>query len=151
MKQFNRKSWGKGPWENEPDRLLWKSQGFDCLINRNPLGSWCGYVGLPKGHLLYGAHYNELYDRNLQIEVHGGLTYSEYCQGDICHPHSDEDEGPTFWLGFDCAHAGDLVPSLQDSSLPKGLRSMQGIIYRDIEYVRGEVENLARQLAECST
>ena len=52
--------------------------------------SWlCGYVALPKGHPLYGKHYDDL-----AIECHGGLTYSKFEDND--------------WvIGFDCAHGGD--------------------------------------------
>jgi hypothetical protein len=43
-----------------------------------------------------------------------------------------------WWLGFDCAHAGDLIPSIADI----------GGTYKDEAYVRAELEDLARQAAE---
>ena len=42
-----------------------------------------------------------------------------------------------WWLGFDCAHSGDDTPAF----------SMSGGTYRDVAYVRAEVEKLAAQLA----
>lgn len=66
------------------DPFKWSSDPF--ALNH----SWlCGYVALPKGHPLYGKHYDDL-----TIKCHGGLTYSKFEDND--------------WvIGFDCAHAGD--------------------------------------------
>ena len=147
----NIEKWGPGPWADEPNRELWKSQGLDCLINRNAMGAWCGYVGLQKGHPYYGRTYGDLELSGIDLEIHGGLTYSEYCAGEICHPH-DENEAPVFWLGFDCAHAFDLCPSMHarrnyDLSWPKFGDGTLRERYRDIDFVKAEVESLAKQLA----
>jgi len=54
------------------------------------------------------------------------------------------------WLGFDCAHAGDLCPAHQ--ALP-GMAEIRARFprnpdtYRNREYVEGEVTKLAQQLA----
>lgn len=45
------------------------------------------------------------------LNAHGGITYSDYCAGNICHPH-DEGMPKTFWYGWDSAHSGDLVPGM---------------------------------------
>lgn len=135
---------GEGPWVDEPDRMLWQSEGFDCLVNRNGMGAWCGYVGLKRGHPLYEKTYMEIYDLPAGdiLSVHGGLTYSEHCHGDICHPSDGQDH--VWWLGFDCAHCFDLLPS----GLKKGFTALGGGVYRDLAYVKAEVESLARQLKE---
>lgn len=74
-------------------RFVYK--GFPCVVLFQPLCHRCGYVGLPKGHPLYNVDYAEI-----DIDCHGGLTYA-----------SDELSGvdipDTWWIGFDCAHAGD--------------------------------------------
>jgi len=79
---IDRKSWGPGPWQDEPDRLEWEYKGFPCLIVRNNdvSGAWCGYVALPPGHRYFEKPYDEI-----DVAVHGGLTYANHCQGDICH------------------------------------------------------------------
>jgi hypothetical protein len=51
-------SWGPGPWQDEPDRLEWTHAGLYCLMIRNDLGSWCGYVGVPPEHPLHGIHHS---------------------------------------------------------------------------------------------
>lgn len=60
------------PFLYEKDRVEFKSHGFNCLMVRNDMGCWCGYVGLPPTHKYYGKSYDELN----HITVHGGLTYS---------------------------------------------------------------------------
>lgn len=149
----NIEKWGPGPWADEPNRELWKAHGLDCLVNRNSLGAWCGYVGVPKGHPYYGLSYRDLYER-LYPDVHGGLTYSDHCQGEICHLH-DEGEAPVFWFGFDCANAFDLVPAMDamrkyDPRFPKDLFLVSREVYRDLAYAKAETESLAEQLAGVS-
>jgi hypothetical protein len=135
---LDKASWGTGPWQDEPDRLEWKHVGLNCLIVRQHLGVLCGYVGVPTEHPAYGQDYGDV-----DVSVHGGLTYSEICQGPICHvPQSGETE-QIWWLGFDCAHAWDLVPSLAKQS--PVLASIG--TYRTIEFVTEQVNRLAEQLA----
>ena len=55
---------------------------------------YCGYVGVPQGHSLFGADYDEA-----SVYAHGGLTFSAR--------HSLI---PGYWfLGFDCAHGNDFT------------------------------------------
>lgn len=150
-------------WLDEPDREEFRHEGFDCLLNRNPMGAWCGYVAVPEGHPIHGKHYDEV-----DVEVHGGLTYAHKCQGTICHAVAEgEDDDRLWWFGFDCAHAWDLVPAADKASDPetRALYSQGGILgqdwsnltimdvgfvppvtYRDINYVRAEAKSLAEQL-----
>ena len=146
-----------GPWMNEPDRIQWVSNGLDCLMIRQPsMGNWCGYVGVPKGHKLFGADYNEAHDL-APISVHGGLTYADKCGHFICHDPNSGKHDDVWWFGFDCAHAYDLSPSmlkyrmenpelkrLYERSLARDPENAD--VYRDEAYVKNEVENLARQL-----
>jgi hypothetical protein len=139
------KEWGDGPWQNEPDRLEFKSHGFDCLIQRVEWsGHLCGYVAVPEGHPYFGKNYNDV-----PAEAHGGLTYSEHCNGHICHK-ADEGSPEVWWLGFDCAHGGDLIPSSRalDRAMGwrPGFRSTYDT-YKTIEYVKRHVEQLAEQLS----
>lgn len=130
---------GEGPWLKEPDRLNWKHAGLDCMLVRNfRMGNWCGYVGVPPTNPAYGKKYNDV-----EVEVHGGLTYARYCEDVICHV-TDEAEDKTYWLGFDCAHYGDLVPHMA-IFVPESSRFEQ---YKDIDYVKHETEQLAKQLSE---
>ncbi len=139
----DRSDWKSGPWDLEPiDKKVWKDSktGLDCMIHRNPMGAWCGYVGVPSGHKLFGKDCFD--DLTYEFFCHGGLTFSESCHGmnedgsGICHPADDGDH--VWWFGFDCSHLDDLTP----------IGSVYGKAeYRTQAYVEKEVANLAAQLA----
>ena len=121
--------WGYGPWDDEPDTAEWTDETTDlrCYIVRNKFsGSWLGYVMVPVGHPMHGKGYDDL-----DLRVHGGVTFSGDKKGDGAH-----------WLGFDCAHAGDLIPVLDPFELDDQ--------YRDIDYVKSECADLARQIKDAS-
>jgi hypothetical protein len=166
---------GAGKWGQEPDKLEWTDYitGLECLIVRNPMGALCGYVGVPIGHPWYGLGYSSdwcpqdcperysygdgemsscyTHSPESQTRVHGGLTFSGGCQegGKICHTPADGVDDTVHWFGFDCAHAGDYVPGMariyEDIPLLAREQAMSEY-YRDIEYVKAEVEKLAAQL-----
>lgn len=151
-----------GPWDSEPDRLEWRhSSGLACLANRNDMGAWCGYVAIPPGHPLFGVIDTRGGD---SFEVHGGITYSKVGrQGPIGHvPLPGESDDP-HWVGFDCGHASDLIPSfeiysgsLEKIGLPKEaaplFRSLRqraaGSTYRDLPWVVEQTNSLADQIAQ---
>lgn len=83
-------------------------------------GYLCGYVTLPKSHPDYGKSYEE----ELDIDVHGGLTY-----------------GSDGKYGFDCAHLGDMSPFSEEQYC----YDLIATEYRDMEYVTQEVNNMADQ------
>jgi hypothetical protein len=198
----NRKDWPAGEWDNEPDKKQWldKTTGLPCLIVRNNYGTLCGYVGVPKSHPLHGKGYQSLYDDNIDIDVHGGLTFSDGCQtateqdwqkrkeylssekavaeaerfpeGDTARyiaefaPYVDDFEGwlelqeghsvchvvdgedAVWWLGFDCAHSGDLSPGIIRFEKLHGIGpSPYAETYKNMAYVTEQVESLAKQLA----
>ncbi len=143
-----RAGWAKGPWDDEPDKLTWRTKsGLPGMIVRAELtGSLCGYAAVPPGHPWHGRFFTDP-DILMRISVHGGLTYSEACQGRICHSASAGEEDDVWWFGFDCAHAFDLAPALMaNSGLPRAVFHSYGV-YRGVPYVRGEVESLAKQLS----
>lgn len=140
------------PWINEPDRVEWRHAGFVCLIVRSvSTGALCGYVGVPPGHPLY----ERPEEAGAVVSVHGGLTYGAHCQGPICHVPQEGESAEVFWLGFDCAHAGDLMPFFEQyrAGLPPDLRQLIASreVYRDMRYVTLEVNSLAEQLAAVSS
>lgn len=141
--KVDRTGWLKGQWDNEPDKLLWKHEGFDCMIVRNSLGNLCGYVGVTESHPWFGKDYSDV-----DADAHGGLTYADYCQGHVCHPGPEK----TYWLGFDCAHSGDLVPGMEKyGDRPPSLAGTgQGSYgtYKDVSFVKTVVNRLAEQASE---
>lgn len=141
MMREKRATWPSGPWDDEPNRVQWKTRtGLDALMVRNHMGAWCGYVGVPPGHPLHGVQYNDAYDV-LDTDVHGGLTYSDACAEHICHIPAPGEPDALWWLGFDCAHSGDLLPGMLVHAW------LQHASYRTQAYVRDHCERLAESIA----
>lgn len=159
---IDKSAWGAGPWQHEPDKVQWVDQasGLDCLAVRQAShGGWCGYVGVPEGHPLFGIGYGECtvncgedwcgHDPETLFAVHGGITYSDLCQEDadeataICHLPFPGRPERVWWLGFDTAHSGDYSPGYgwRYAGLDSG-------VYRDLDYVRSECARLAEQIAD---
>lgn len=142
--------WGPGPWLEEPDRVEFRHAGLPCLLNRNDLGTWCGYAAVPPGHPLHGHRYEDA-----EVDVHGGLTYAGPCQGHICHVAEPGEPDDVWWFGFDCGHCWDITPALDAYLQARGIRQpaekisdeLWSAVYRDLAYVRHETESLAEQLA----
>lgn len=140
--------WGEGPWLDEPDRVDFTYAGLPCLLHRNPrMGNWCGYVAVLPGHALHGKSYG---DDGVDVDAHGGLTYSEACSGHICHVPEPGEPDNVWWFGFDCAHSGDLVPSMHKVHQLTNwhhplLRASEE--YRDVVYAEAATILLAAQLA----
>ena len=138
--RIDKSAWGAGPWQDEPDRAEWRHDGLPCLALRNERsGNWCGYVGVPPEHPLHGKSYSEL-----NVDVHGGLTYANACSGHICHVPEPGEPDHVWWFGFDCHHARDLAPGV-----PLKFRFDFGdSVYRTLEYVTNETNCLASQLKD---
>lgn len=150
---IDKSAWQRGEWDDEPDRLEWRSEktpGLALLIVRSPsTGSLCGYVGVPPGHPWHGKGCG-WDDDGIEAEVHGGLNYAAKCQegGRICHVPRAGESPDVWWLGFDCGHAWDISPAF--SALPgfSVVSSSLGESYKTIAYVRHQVERLAAQAVE---
>lgn len=92
-------------------RTVTTIDGYVLAVLQNGMGAWCGYIGLPDAHPWHGLGYDRLH-----VDVHGGLTYSESdppgCALLQLSLASGAGPPPSWWLGFDCAHAGDFIPGL---------------------------------------
>lgn len=107
-------------WEAERDEGTFVSHGYWCEIKRHPtLKSLCGYVLIGKTHPYWGAA------GSIDLHVHGGITY---------------DTPPK--VGFDCSHAGDLVPAHHRYPYD---------VYRNWAFVTEELNRLAAQLRAIDT
>lgn len=160
----DKSAWGTGAWQSEPDKVQWvdETTGLDCLIHRGPSGALCGYVGVAEGHPYFAKGYSSCVHEppcedycphrpDSLVEVHGGLTYSDFCaetvdeSHGICHVPEEGRPHRVWWLGFDCAHGGDLCPGY--ASRIAGLMPRSGYeTYKHRAYVEGEVRKLAAQL-----
>jgi hypothetical protein len=133
------------PWKAEPNYVKWTDHatGYRCMITRVDFtGALCGYVRVPKGHPFYRRKYSGRIER--LVQVHGGVTFSgrpTRWTGGKLRGH---------WFGFDCAHAWDFMPYM---GLPY-MGFLPGVArdstYRDLSFVRPQVEAMAKQLKRVS-
>lgn len=149
-----RAKWGAGPWCDEPDHVEFRHNGVPCILHRNDMGAWCGYAAVEPRHPWHGQDYTGHYDDETDeyvespassANVHGGLTYADKCQGNICHVAQPGEPDDVWWFGFDCAHSGDLVLGMDQAYRATGLGERGGS-YRSLAYVRAETIRLADQI-----
>lgn len=119
-------------WEREPNLVEgWdKDTGLPYKIVRHALGHLCGYVGVDENHPYYRKDYNELYEDDVSLDVHGGVTFTDH------FPHND-----FWWIGFDSAHYGDLCPS----NLKFGF-AFEHDTYKNVNFILKEIVKLSAQL-----
>lgn len=155
----------------------WTTQaGFRAVVTMGDMGYRCGYVGLPKGHPLYGMEYSEpspaltvpsddepvgkrgaitllcatpehMTSPEMVFDVHGSLTFS----GNGCGQYPVPSD--LWWFGYDCGHAGDgrSLAYLQEmrERYPDGpIMWIDDGEFRSLEYCIEECESLAQQIAE---
>ena len=163
----DRRPYGEGPWENEPDRVAWTdaTTGYACLILRQRNGALAGYVAIGSSHPLW-CYERDAIPPELGITPHRGLDYAALCdqyeapEVRICHvghgqraqqttPLSADSDAAghadAWWFGFTCDKVGDLLPkgnSRNDKNREDGPRH-----YRDMNYVADQVVQLAGKLS----
>lgn len=147
----DRAGWVRGEWDEEPDLLRWDAEGHPCALVRNPLGAWCGYVGLYPKHPDYDKRPHELDE---VVNVHCGVTYAGDTTAGLraaCALRKEEVALPsTFWVGFDCAHGGtDLFPC-EPEFITKSL-DKAACFYKTMAWAKTETERLAYQLRKRAT
>jgi len=121
--------------EGNEDHWIYKGK-YVCRLHRSPYGgSWCGYVGVPLGHPIYEIDYNYIEDMYPDLNVHGGLTYS-----DFRHEWAKDN---IWFVGFDTAHAFDI--NLMNLSFMYMYKDMT---YKDKIWVTNETNALAKQLMD---
>jgi hypothetical protein len=138
----DKSGWMEGPWLLEPDRVEWEHAGFPCLILRHDkMGHLCGYIAVPKGHIWHGLPDDSQPrpEGSPEPEIHGGVTYGNACDGDVCHKPKPGESEDVWWIGFDAAHAGDFSPGAGFGSAAS---------YKDVKYMTRQCEHLAEQAAK---
>lgn len=100
------KWWGYGEWVEEIDLLEFTYEEIECRITRvfaeEPNskefhvfgGHLCGYIRIPSNHPFHHKKYEDI-----PIECHYGLSFGEISVG--------------HWIGFDCGHCNDIIPSTE--------------------------------------
>lgn len=99
---------------------------FGSKLSTISKGWGTGYVLIPEGHPLHGKHYDEI-----DLDVHGGLTYSDIITTESAKAFGLSDNELGMWMiGFDTAHYDD-----NEENCP-------------MEYVQIEANRLMQQVIE---
>lgn len=118
--------------KQEGNSRVFVYKGYPCEILRFPSGHQlihlCGYVGVSNTNKLF-----ENKEKSLELNVHGGVTYT--ARG------LRRRDKQFWWIGFDCAHAGDMCMNVPSSNYSYGT-------YRTMEYVEEQLKQLVDQIAE---
>jgi len=138
------------------------NEGYVGAIVLQPEGFYCGYVGIPHHHRLYGFDYSTLTD----IDVHGDLTYGRVQSKPYHYPTKDEKYDGLFFFGFDAHHFTDKIhPELvlgmkeEFSQHELNLAKMaleiayanledENATFKTFDFIKEQVESLSRQLKE---
>jgi hypothetical protein len=151
------------PWESEPDSLDFEADGLPCAMRRNERWqTWCGYVGVPPEHPLYGLPTNHLlklpaswFEGRKLLQGVGPMDLFIHILSDAKddtfpisialqvhggvnfaeHGHTLKDG--YWWFGFDCGHAGDFVPNNPDIK-----REMNQMVESMPEHMRATIRDI---------
>ena len=123
-----------------PEVQIVTESGLYALIKFAHNSHYCGYVLIEEDNKLYAMSYENPMVYNLN--VHGGITFA----GKL------DDK---YYIGFDCAHAGDLMMIGDPSALEsiyhihrEYKNTVEPDVFRDYYYCRDQVESLAHQISE---
>lgn len=156
---------------------IWKTDaGYPAVVMMIDMGHRCGYVGIPREHILYHKHYGKhvpelgpCWELAQQGSVGKRGIMSIFCaasgevsadivfdvHGSITYANG-ADWNRTYpipntnlwWLGYDCGHVGGGkdLSVLSPTMLEIERRHSTNGIVRSLEYCIGECESLAYQL-----
>lgn len=148
--------WPEGPWDKEPDLVIWMHQGVVCVLNRSGAGVWCGYACCFPDHPFFNQSGEFLQESRSIINVHGGITWDGPLPiEDILEKHRllfeiwSTKSGlgllthlkEAWSFGFDCNHGGDLAPTWAKERPVELMET-----YRTQDYARLDTETLAEAL-----
>jgi hypothetical protein len=154
----------------------WEYKGLRCVVIAAEVGHRCGYVGVPKEHILFKVDYRSPVPDSLQcakdkvleepvgkrsivdvvcaaanpLGLHVGVLFNVHggitYSGDGNYPVDSD----LWWFGFDCGHYGDMKDQsiMSRKYLDKELEYefITGGVVRTLEYCVKECESLAEQL-----
>lgn len=133
----DRTGWAKGPWDDEPDRIAWKTlSGLHAMVSRNKLGALSGHVAIPADH-----PYWQMPAHQIRMHPHR-ITYAGEKPLDQPPPRKHR-----WWIGFHYCHGGNYAPVIGRALKTYEARPPAGDEkYYDIGMAIHECEKIAREL-----
>ncbi len=123
-------------------------KGYEWLVTFQRFGHRCGYVAIPNHH----------HGDNVDVNCHGGITFSErnHAAKKLLPVHCDD-----LWIGFDAMHSGDR-PCTETAKKyfgeqynPEQSRAMEECFsdgeHRSLGYMINECYEIISQLIESQT
>ncbi len=143
--------------KKEGDLCVFQYKGYTCMARRRydqnqiikekekyqGLFHWCGYVGVTNKHKFYLKGYDDVKPKGDYLDVHGGLTFTGFFDNGI--KTNTKDVKKLWFIGFDCAHAGDTCMCFKFDN-EKLNQLMHGETYKDLNYVIKEIKRMVNQL-----
>ena len=124
-------------------------KGFPCVVVMQALCFRTGYVGVPKGHKLYGKQ-----AESETIDCHGGVTYCKH------HLIGQEDKD-VWWIGYDTGHCFDgydeesakklfkdypeAIEMIEQTAIVRSLNNYKGAT---LEYCEEQCRSMVEQIIE---
>lgn len=145
---YNKKNFPPGEWTKEPDLCYWQGK-LPCLALRDmSMGIWKGFVGIDSTHPFYGVIIEDLLKKDditeIFFEVHGGITMAGRLPAKYKEFAKDY-----WWIGLEASHGADFMPLLQlDMSNPDMAKMLSNQVYKDLHFIRREVNKLANRLVK---
>ena len=114
--------------------------GLRAVVIMGSRGTRCGYVGVPEGNRYFGLDYQVV-----NVEVHGGLTYSS---SSTINSYPVKSTEPLWWFGYDCSHAWDRPSDewLAQNPDMHYYHVSSDSTHRTLGYCMDECESLSKQL-----
>lgn len=126
----------------EFDEIYQENKKYRIVGIMTSSGYRCGYISVPVDHPYYKVYYDEI-----DIDVHGGLTFSKFSK---VYPVITSKD--TYWIGFDCSHCMDLcdLEFLKENDhklyeIMNKIKSNEGTL-KTKEYVHNECVNVIKHL-----
>ena len=159
------------PFFKERDFLDGEEEGLVIRCRRNRFKAWCGYVGVPEGHSLFGKGYSE----RVPVPSRGSLKIKDQSPIALMIEAMHEDDGCVsldvfldapggitysgknwpaadglWYFGFDCSHYNDLSPQdiiMSFGDYPFDIELDGERTYKDLVFVETATRKLAQQIA----
>lgn len=140
-KNIKLKFMGQGEWIDECDKMHFTYKGYECRILRNFVKEpYCKEEAYFGGYLCGYVKFNKELLNEDEINCHGGITFCE-----------------NSWIGFDCSHSTDYVPTMEEFKkryaneilpIPEEFKqySLFNPVYRNMEFCIEECKQIVEQV-----
>lgn len=118
-----------------------KYKGYQFYIMNLGLGP-TAYVEIPKDNKFYKIHYNDYDDYNLNLNVHGGVTYTHDYLIISDEPHQTIEN--SWFVGWDYMHCDDYMPMYEKWSSINDIKLKRWTTDEIFEEVKSAIDEIIK-------